>query len=76
MLLGNFDPNEEYYRPGETCPRSGIYAEVNRQGKRTGERVTSVKGEPFPPPPTEETGCMYVLDVPTNILNKLKKLKN
>jgi hypothetical protein len=60
MLLGDF----KRYRPGETCPRSGIYAEIDGFGKPTGRRVTSVQKEPFPP--TENTGWGYVLDEPTN----------
>jgi hypothetical protein len=53
-----------YYRPGETVPTSGIYAEVKNNGSRTGRNVTCVKGEPFPP--TQPPGVAYVLLQSTN----------
>ncbi|BAS60432.1 MULTISPECIES: YjzC family protein [Leptolyngbya] len=52
------------YRPGQTVPISGIYAEVNRFARSTGRNVTCVKGEPFPP--TQGTGDGYVLIQVTN----------
>lgn len=52
------------YRPGQTVPISGIYAEVNRYGTPVGRNVTCVKGEPFPP--TRNGGDGYVLIRTTN----------
>lgn len=52
------------YRPGQTVPVSGIYAEVNRFGSHTGRNVTCVKNEPFPP--TQGTGQGYILIQVTN----------
>jgi hypothetical protein len=57
-------PTTTYYRPGETVPTSGIYAEVKSDGSRTGRKVTCVKGEPFPP--TQSPGVAYVLHQRTN----------
>ncbi len=36
-------------RPGQKAPRSGQYAHLDANGKRTGREVTVVKGEPPPP---------------------------
>lgn len=53
-----------FFRPGERVPVSGIYAEVNQLGTRTGRNVTCVKGEVFPP--TQNNGYGYVLTQRTN----------
>lgn len=44
------------YRPGQTVPVSGQYPVVGPRGGRTGDEVTSVKGEPFPPTPKSGMG--------------------
>ncbi len=46
------------YKPGETVPQSGIYAEYTILNVKVGE-VTCVKGEPFPP--TTDNGYHYLL---------------
>jgi hypothetical protein len=45
------------YRPGQTVPKSGQYPVVGPRGGATGQEVTSVKGEPFPP--TSKPGMGY-----------------
>lgn len=52
------------HKPGETVPQSGLYKVIDPNNKPTGERVTSVKGEPFPPTP--KAGGGYQIDVVTN----------
>jgi hypothetical protein len=47
------------YRPGQIVPISGIYAEVNRFGGRTGRNAACVLREPFPP--TQDNGYGYIL---------------
>lgn len=44
------------FRPGQTVPKSGQYPIVGPRGGRTGDEVTSVKGEPFPPTPKSGMG--------------------
>jgi len=46
------------YKPGETVPESGIYAEISQGGTKLTE-VTCVKKEPFPP--TKGSGYHYEL---------------
>jgi YjzC-like protein len=52
------------YKPGEIVPVSGLYTVVSPNGQTTNKRVTSVKGEPFPP--TDTANQAYKLDEPTN----------
>ena len=52
------------YRPGQTVPVSGIYAEVDRYGIQVGRNVTCVRNEPFPP--TRKGGDGYILIQVTN----------
>ncbi len=44
------------YKPGETVPVSGQYPLLGPKGGDTGQEVTSVKGEPFPPTPKPGMG--------------------
>ena len=46
------------YKPGETVPTSGIYAELSSSNVKQTE-VTCVKKEPFPP--TKGSGYYYEL---------------
>jgi hypothetical protein len=46
------------YKPGNTVPTSGIYAELTSGGIKLTE-VTCVKNEPFPP--TKGSGYHYEL---------------
>lgn len=39
------------FKPGQTVPTSGQWGLVGPRGGNTGQEVTSVKGEPFPPTP-------------------------
>jgi hypothetical protein len=55
---------KENFRPGQSVPDSGIYAEVNTRGNLTGRNVTCVEGEPFPA--TQASGYKYVMKTPTN----------
>lgn len=50
-------------KPGEIIPRSGQYERVGPRGGRTGEEVTSTRGERVPPTPRPGEG--YVLVDPT-----------
>jgi hypothetical protein len=49
-------------KPGQTAPRSGQYQQIGPRGGK-GPEVTSVKGEPLPPPATK--GTTYTLVDPT-----------
>jgi hypothetical protein len=46
-------------RPGQDAPRSGQYEQIGPRGARTGQEVTSVRGEPLPPTPRR--GMSYKL---------------
>lgn len=48
--------NKPQYRPGQTVPVSGQYPVLGPRGGRTGDEVTSVRGEPFPPTPKPGMG--------------------
>lgn len=50
-------------RPGQEAPRSGQYEQIGPRGARTGQEVTSVRGEPLPPTPRR--GMSYRLVDPT-----------
>jgi len=39
----------EQFKPGDLCPRSGIYDVVHGGAHHDEHRVTMVKGEKFPP---------------------------
>ncbi|HEY8419938.1 MAG TPA: hypothetical protein VIL03_05825 [Clostridia bacterium] len=45
------------YKPGQKVPFSGQAAVIDADGNPTGQEVTVVKGEPFPP--TRESGYAY-----------------
>ena len=47
------------HKPGETAVTSGIYAVVGPRGGRTGNEVTVVRKEPFPP--TQQSGQGFIL---------------
>lgn len=53
------------FKPGETCPTSGQYAVVDREGKSVGTERTVVRGATFPPTPGSGQG--YVLVDPTQL---------
>jgi hypothetical protein len=44
------------YKPGQKVPVSGQYPLVGPKGGATGQEVTAVKGEPFPPTPKPGMG--------------------
>ena len=46
-------------KPGQSAPRSGQYEKIGPRGGRTGQEVTSVRGEPLPPTP--RSGMTYRL---------------
>ena len=48
------------FKPGEKAPTSGQYGRLLKGGKKSGNEVTVVKGEPFPPAPKK--GQRYRLD--------------
>lgn len=52
------------YRPGQTVPVSGIYAEVTKSGAPTGRNAVATEGEPFSP--TQGNGYGWVLIQPSN----------
>jgi len=47
---------KKQYKPGQTAPVSGQYPMVGPKGGDTGQEVTVVKGEPFPPTPKPNMG--------------------
>lgn len=47
---------KKLYRPGQIAPKSGQYPQLGPQGGTTGQEVTVVKGEPFPPTPKPKMG--------------------
>ena len=51
--------NKKSYSPSEIVPDSGIYERIAPNGCPTGQEVTCVEGEPFPPAPG--SGYKYVL---------------
>lgn len=51
------------FKPGQEVPRSGQYEEVGPRGAGSGQEVTSVKGERFPP--TRKPGNKFRLADPT-----------
>lgn len=44
------------YKSGQIAPRSGQYPQLGPRGGETGQEVTVVKGEPFPPTPKPGMG--------------------
>lgn len=44
------------YRAGQIAKKSGQYPQLGPQGGKTGQEVTVVKGEPFPPTPKPKMG--------------------
>jgi hypothetical protein len=44
------------YRPGQKAPVSGQYPMLGPKGGDTGQEVTVVKNEPFPPTPKPGMG--------------------
>jgi hypothetical protein len=47
---------KKIHKPGETAKVSGQYPMVGPKGGDTGQEVTVVKGEPFPPTPKPNMG--------------------
>lgn len=47
------------FKPGHTVPTSGQYEIYGPRGGKTGQEVTAVKGEPFPP--TQKKNQKYKL---------------
>jgi hypothetical protein len=47
---------KKLHKPGEIAEVSGQYPMVGPQGGDTGQEVTVVKGEPFPPTPKPGMG--------------------
>lgn len=47
------------FKPGHTVPTSGQYEIYGPRGGKTGQEVTAVKGEPFPP--TQKKNQSYKL---------------
>lgn len=64
--MGNRSSNGggDRYRPGQTTPFSGQYAEVGPRGGDKGREVTGVQGKTLPP--TREPGNSFVLVDPSN----------
>lgn len=50
---------KKFFKPGHTVPISGQYAVYGPRGGNTGQEVTAVKGEPFPP--TQKSNQKYKL---------------
>jgi len=47
------------FKPGQKVPTSGQYERVGPRGGKTGQEITAVEGEPFPPTP--KSGEQYIL---------------
>jgi hypothetical protein len=54
---------EKPYKPGQTAPASGQYAQTGPRGGQPGPERTVTRGEPFPPTPRPNQG--YVMVDPT-----------
>lgn len=50
------------YKPGEKTPRSGQYEKTGPRGGKTGEEITSTKGNTLPP---SKPGYTFTLADPT-----------
>ena len=53
------------FKPGEDVKVSGVYDELDEDGKATGRGATCTAGEPFPP--TEDNGYAWRLREPSNM---------
>lgn len=62
--MGSKTTGESRYKPGQSAPYSGQYAEVGPRGGDTGREVTGVKGKTLPP--TQGSGNSFVLVDPSN----------
>jgi len=49
----------KFFKPGHIVPTSGQYEIHGPRGGKTGQEVTAVKGEPFPP--TQKKNQSYKL---------------
>lgn len=47
-------------KPGEKAETSGQYERIGPRGGKTGQEVTVVKGEPFPPTPNPKESYRIV----------------
>jgi hypothetical protein len=48
------------YKPGQKVKKSGQYEIIGPRGGKTGEEVTSVRGEPFPSTPKKRQKYILV----------------
>lgn len=47
--MGSKTTGGSHYKPGQSAPYSGQYAELGPRGGNTGREVTGVKGKTLPP---------------------------
>jgi hypothetical protein len=52
--------SKKVLKPGDTTPASGQYEIIDEHGRRTGQEITSTKGNPLPPTPKPNQGLELV----------------